>query len=67
MPAPAHGFAVLAALLHRPFFVLESVLFTQPAVYARVGAGAQAAVETIRPMAYKQGATISPWRRSRAA
>lgn len=55
MPVIAQGFAVLAALLHIVFFVLESVLFTRPAIYARFGVASQADAETIRPMAYNQG------------
>jgi putative membrane protein len=51
----AQIFAVLAAGLHVVFFVLESVLWTRPAVFARFGIRSQADADTIRPMAYNQG------------
>lgn len=55
MPGIAQVLAGLAALLHVLFFVLESLLFTRPAVYARFGIASQHDAETVRPMAYNQG------------
>jgi putative membrane protein len=55
MPAIAQAFAAVAALLHVLFFVMESVLFTRPAVYGRFGLSSQRDAETVRPMAYNQG------------
>ncbi|GAB6902391.1 DUF1304 domain-containing protein [Kineosporia succinea] len=46
---------VLAVLFHVTAFVLESVLWTRPAVYARFNIPSQQDAETIRPMAYNQG------------
>ncbi len=51
----AQVFAVLAAVLHVVFFVLESVLWSRPVIYRRFGIGSQAEADTIRPMAYNQG------------
>lgn len=45
----------LAVLFHLGAFVLESVLWTRPAVYGRFSIGSAAEAETIRPMAYNQG------------
>nr|WP_269330565.1 DUF1304 domain-containing protein [Kineosporia babensis] len=36
-------------------FVLESILWTRPAVYGRFNIASSADAETIRPMAYNQG------------
>ena len=47
--------AVLAVVFHLAVFVLESVLWTRPAVYARFGITSQAEADTIRVMAYNQG------------
>jgi putative membrane protein len=47
--------AVLAAVLHVVFFVLESVLWSRPEVYRRFGIGSQEQADTIRSMAYNQG------------
>ncbi|ROS27781.1 DUF1304 domain-containing protein [Cellulomonas sp. PhB150] len=46
--------ATLAALLHVMFFVMESVLFTRPAVHSRFGTRAED-VEAARPWAFNQG------------
>jgi len=46
--------AALAALLHVMFFVMESVLFTRPAVHARFGTRSQD-VEAATPWAFNQG------------
>lgn len=55
MPAPAVVFAVLAALIHVLFFVMESVLFTRPAVWPRFGLRSQEQADVVRPMAFNQG------------
>ena len=46
---------VVAALFHVATFVMESVLFTRPAVWRRFGVASQQDAETIRPMALNQG------------
>ena len=46
---------VVAALFHVVTFVLESVRWTQPAVWRRFGVASQADADTIRPMALNQG------------
>jgi putative membrane protein len=51
----AQIFAVLAAVLHVVFFLLESVLWSRPAIYGRFGIASQEQADTIRPMAYNQG------------
>jgi len=51
----AQIFAALAAVLHIVFFVFESVLWSNPAVYRRFGIASQGQADTIRPMAYNQG------------
>lgn len=48
-------FAALAALLHVYIFVMESVMWTRPAIWKRFGLKSQADAETIRPMALNQG------------
>ncbi len=55
MPLIAQLFAVLAALLHVWFFVMESVLWRRPAVWARFRIGSQADADLIAPMALNQG------------
>ncbi len=55
MSAPAVVFAVLAALIHVLFFVMESVLFTRPAVWPRFGLRSQEHADVVRPMAFNQG------------
>ena len=55
MPVLAQVFAALAALLHALIFVMESLLFTRPAIYGRFGLKSQQDAETVRPMAYNQG------------
>lgn len=47
--------AAIAALLHVVFFVLESVLWSRPTVFARFGVASRTDAATIRPMAYNQG------------
>jgi putative membrane protein len=51
----ASVFGGLAALVHVYIFVMESVRWTQPAVFRRFGIPDRATAETIRPMAYNQG------------
>lgn len=57
--APMHLIAVVAALVaaavHLWFFVLESVQFTQPKVYARFGLRSAEDAAIVRPMAFNQG------------
>ena len=48
-------FASLAALLHIAIFVMESVLWTRPAVWKRFGLHSQDEAQTLRPMALNQG------------
>lgn len=48
-------FASLAALLHIAIFVMESVLWTRPAIWKRFGLKSQDEAQTIRPMALNQG------------
>lgn len=48
-------FAGLAALLHVGIFVMESVLWTRPAIWKRFGLKSQDEAQTIRPMALNQG------------
>jgi putative membrane protein len=47
--------AILAGLVHVWFFVLESVQFTQPKVYARFGLHSADDAAIVRPMAFNQG------------
>ncbi len=55
MPVLAALAAIVAAACHVLFFVLESVLFTRPAVAARFGLADPAAIAAVRPMAFNQG------------
>jgi len=52
---PAIVLAVVAALIHVLFFVMESVLFTRPAVWPRFGLRSQEHADVVRPMALNQG------------
>jgi putative membrane protein len=47
--------AVVAAVLHVLFFLMESVLFSRPQVYARFGVTSERDARAIRPMAFNQG------------
>ena len=47
--------AVLAALVHVYFFVLESLRFEQPVVFARFGLRSAEDAAIVRPMAFNQG------------
>ena len=55
MTAAAVVVGVLAVVFHVAAFVLESALWTRPAVFARFGVASQADADTTRPMAYNQG------------
>ena len=55
MPVVAQLFAVVAALIHVWFFVMESVLWRRPSVWARFRIGSQADADTTAPMALNQG------------
>jgi putative membrane protein len=48
-------FAALAALLHVYIFVMESILWTRPAIWKRFGLKSQDDAQTIKPMALNQG------------
>ena len=48
-------FAALAAILHVYIFLMESVRWTQPAVWKRFGVPDQATADAVKPMAYNQG------------
>ncbi|HEY8238415.1 MAG TPA: DUF1304 domain-containing protein [Candidatus Limnocylindrales bacterium] len=47
--------AALAALIHVWFFVLESVRFMRPNVYARFGIESEEDAKVVRSFAYNQG------------
>ena len=47
--------AVIAALIHVWFFVLESVWFLRPEVYRRFGITSEADAKVVRSFAYNQG------------
>ncbi|SNT33099.1 DUF1304 domain-containing protein [Rhodococcoides kyotonense] len=55
MPILAQIFAAIAAALHVVIFVMESVVWTRPAVWKRFGVATQADADTVRPMAFNQG------------
>jgi putative membrane protein len=47
--------AIIAALIHLWFFVLESVWFMQPAIYRRFAISSDADARTVRSFAFNQG------------
>jgi putative membrane protein len=47
--------AILAALIHSWFFVMESVWFMQPAIYRRFGLASDAEARLVRGFAFNQG------------
>ena len=47
--------ALVAALIHAWFFVLESVQFEQPRVFGRFGIKSAEDAAIVRPMAFNQG------------
>ncbi|AKQ66901.1 hypothetical protein A176_003813 [Myxococcus hansupus] len=51
----AQLFAVAAALIHVLFFVMESIVFSQPKVWRRFGLKSQADADIVKPMALNQG------------
>ncbi|RKG97147.1 DUF1304 domain-containing protein [Corallococcus sp. CA053C] len=51
----AQVFAVIAALIHVLFFVMESILFTRPKVWKRFGLKSQAEADVMKSMALNQG------------
>jgi putative membrane protein len=55
MPIVAAVAAVLAALIHAWFFVLESVQFQQPKVFRRFGLKSAEEAAIVKPMAFNQG------------
>ena len=55
LPAVAVVFALVAALIHVLFFVLESVLFRRPVAWRTFGVRSQQDAETTRDWALNQG------------
>ncbi|MFP2895843.1 DUF1304 domain-containing protein [Corallococcus sp. 4LFB] len=51
----AQVFAVIAALIHVLFFVMESIVFTRPKVWKRFGLKSQADADVMKGMAFNQG------------
>jgi putative membrane protein len=51
----AIGAAVVAALIHVWFFVLESLWFMRPTVWRRFGLASEADARIVRSFAYNQG------------
>ena len=47
--------AIVAALVHAWFFVLESLWFMRPSVWRRFGIGSEADARVVRSFAYNQG------------
>lgn len=55
MHPSAQVFAAVAAALHVVIFVMESVLWSKPAVWARFGVASQNDADITKPMAFNQG------------
>ncbi|WP_206489894.1 DUF1304 domain-containing protein [Rhodococcus sp. KRD162] len=55
MHPTAQIFAALAAALHVVIFVMESVLWSKPAVWSRFGLASQNDADITKPMAFNQG------------
>jgi putative membrane protein len=55
VPLIAQVAALIAALLHVGFFLMESVLFGRPTVWARFGLKSAQEADVVRPMAFNQG------------
>jgi putative membrane protein len=55
VPVLAVVFAALAAALHVLFFVMESVLWTRPAVWKRFGLATAGDAQLTKTLAYNQG------------
>ncbi|RKH70727.1 DUF1304 domain-containing protein [Corallococcus aberystwythensis] len=51
----AQVFAVIAALIHVLFFVMESLVFSRPKVWKRFGLKSQADADVMKGMAFNQG------------
>ena len=51
----AQVLALIAAAIHVLFFVMESIVFSQPKVWRRFGLKSQADADVVRPMALNQG------------
>ena len=51
----AQAAALVAAAIHVLFFVMESILFTRPAIRSRFLVGSAADAKLIQPMAFNQG------------
>jgi putative membrane protein len=51
----AMAFAVVAALIHAYFFLLESAWFMRPAVYGRFGLRSEEDARIVRSFAFNQG------------
>jgi putative membrane protein len=51
----AQAAALVAALIHVWFFLLESVLFKRPDVWRRFGLESSKQASVVRPMAFNQG------------
>lgn len=49
------GGAVIAALVHAWFFVLESLWFMRPRVFRRFGLASESDARIVRSFAYNQG------------
>jgi putative membrane protein len=55
MPVLAQAAALIAALFHVWFFVLESLRFERPEVWRRFGLTTPEQASVVRPMAFNQG------------
>ena len=55
MPIVAIAAAIVAALVHVWFFVLESVRFMRPEVWRRFGLASEADARVVRSFAFNQG------------
>ncbi|MDI6629933.1 MAG: DUF1304 domain-containing protein [Rhodococcus sp. (in: high G+C Gram-positive bacteria)] len=51
----AQVFAAIAAALHVVIFVMESVLWSKPAIWAKFGVASQNDADVVKPMAFNQG------------
>lgn len=48
-------FVFIGAVIHLLIFLMESVLWSKPAIWKRFGIASQADADTVKPMAYNQG------------
>ncbi|MDV6301406.1 MULTISPECIES: DUF1304 domain-containing protein [Rhodococcus] len=51
----AQVFAAIAAALHVVIFVMESVLWSKPVIWAKFGVASQHDADVVKPMAFNQG------------